>query len=292
MQPQAGEFFEHFNQTLPLAKTLALIASIYEQQGRFNLALVHYFNALDQENQLRHDIRSARLRLNIARIYLQLYNYPKAEQYLQHTRQLATQSNNEAIQAEALILQGKLELAEGLTEKAVSTLQSGLIAASRIGDLDLQLMGETELSAAFEQQNDYYNALLSQRRYEQLFSSKQEDQVKSNVEVFKQQQRMLERSLQLEEMERQQFESEKALYKQKNVTIFLLSVILVTLIVLLRRHRIAKQLQTRLLRLRTEFYTHPRSGLRNLRMLTARLPNSLQQSSANFEQWHLGRNHQ
>lgn len=57
---QAGEFFEHFNQTLPLAKTLALIASIYEQQGRFNLALVHYFNALDQENQLRHDIRSAR----------------------------------------------------------------------------------------------------------------------------------------------------------------------------------------------------------------------------------------
>lgn len=149
-------------------------------------------------------------------------------------------------------------------------------------------MGETELSAAFEQQNDYYNALLSQRRYEQLFSSKQEDQVKSNVEVFKQQQRMLERSLQLEEMERQQFESEKALYKQKNVTIFLLSVILVTLIVLLRRHRIAKQLQTRLLRLRTEFYTHPRSGLRNLRMLTARLPNSLQQSSANFEQWHLG----
>ncbi|OLQ79484.1 hypothetical protein BIT28_17435 [Photobacterium proteolyticum] len=285
---QAGEFFEHFNQTLPLAKTLALIASIYEQQGRFNLALVHYFNALDQENQLKHDIRSARLRLNIARVYLQLYNYPKAEQYLQHTRQLATLSNNEAIQAEAQILQGQLELAEGRTEKAVSTLQSGLIAASRLGDLDLQLMGETVLSAAFEQQNDYYNALLSQRRYEQLFSSKQEDQVKSNVEVFKQQQRMLERSLQLEEMERQQFESEKALYKQKNVTIFLLSFILVILIVLLRRHRVAKQLQTRLMRLRTEFYTHPRSGLRNLRMLTARLPNSLQQSSANFEQWHLG----
>ncbi|MCW8331318.1 tetratricopeptide repeat protein [Photobacterium sp. SDRW27] len=285
---QAGEFFEHFNRTLPLAKTLALIASIYEQQGRYNLALVHYFNALDQENQLKHDIRSARLRLNIARVYLQLYNYPKTEQYLQHTRQLAKQSGNEAIQAEAQILQGKLELAEGRAEKAVSTLQAGLIASSRLGDLDLQLMGESELSNAFEQQNDYYNALLSQRRYEQLFSSKQEDQVKSNVEVFKQQQRMLERSLQLEEMERQQFENEKALYKQKNVTIFLLTFILLTLIVLLRRHRVAKMLQARLMRLRTEFYTHPRSGLRNLRMLNARLPNSLQQSSANFEQWHLG----
>ncbi|WP_299020376.1 GGDEF domain-containing protein [uncultured Photobacterium sp.] len=285
---QAGEFFEHFNRTMPLAKTLALIASIYEQQGRYNLALVHYFNALDQETQLKHDIRSAQLRLSIARIYLQLYNYPKTEQYLQHTRELAKQSGNESIQAEALILQGKLELAEGQADKAISTLQSGLIAASRLGDLELQLIGESVLSNAFENQSDYYNALLSQRRYEQLFSSKQEDQIKSNVEVFKQQQRMLERSLQLEEMERQQFESDKALYTQQKVTIFLLSVILITLIVLIRRHRVAKQLQARLLRLRTEFYTHPRSGLRNLRMLNARLPNSLQQSSANFEQWHMG----
>ena len=285
---QAGEFFEHFNRTQPLAKTLALIASIYEQQGRYNLALVHYLNALDQENQLQHDIRSARLRLNIARIYLQLYNYPKSEQYLQQARQLAKQSGNEAIQTEAQMLQGKLELAEGHIDKAVTTLQAGLIAASRIGNLDLQLMGESELSNAFEQQNDYYNALLSQRRYEQLFGSKQQAQAKSNVDVFKQQQRMLERSLQLEEMERQQFENEKTLYRQKNVTLFLLSFSLIILIVLVRRHRLVKQLQARLMRLRTEFYTHPRSGLRNLRMLNARLPNSLQQSSANFEQWHLG----
>ncbi|UXI01823.1 GGDEF domain-containing protein [Photobacterium sp. TY1-4] len=285
---QAGEFFEHFNQARPLAKTLALIASIYEQQGRFNLALVHYFNALDQETQLNHDARSAKLRLNIARVYLQLYNYPKAEQYLQHTRQLAKQSGNEAIQIESQLLQGRLELAQGQTETAVSTLQAGLIAASRIGDRDLQLMGESVLSDAFEQQNDYYNALLSQRRYEQLFSSKQEDQAKSNVAVFKQQQRMLERSLLLEEMERKQFESDKALYKQKNISIVLFSVLCVVLIVLLRRHKTAKMFQERLLRLRTEFYTHPRSGLRNLRMLTIRLPNSLQQSSANFEQWHLG----
>lgn len=94
---QAGEFFEHYDRSRPLAKTLELIASIYEQQGRFNLALVHYFNALDQENQLNSDIRSARLRLNIARVYLQLYNYPKSEQYLHHTRLIATQTGNEAI---------------------------------------------------------------------------------------------------------------------------------------------------------------------------------------------------
>ncbi|UTV28257.1 GGDEF domain-containing protein [Photobacterium atrarenae] len=285
---QAGEFFEHFDQARPLAKTLALIASIYEQQGRFNLALVHYFNALDQETRLNHDARSAKLRLHIARVYLQLYNYPKAEQYLQHTRQLAKQSGNEAIQIESQLLQGRLELAQGRTETAVSTLQAGLIAASRIGDRDLQLMGESVLSHAFEQQNDYYNALLSQRRFEQLFSSKQEDQVKSNVAVFKQQQRMLERSLVLEEMERKQFESDKALYKQKNISIVLVSILSVVLLVLLRRHKTAKLFQERLRLLRTEFYTHPRSGLRNLRMLTIRLPNSLQQSSANFEQWHLG----
>ena len=285
---QAGEFFEHYDRSRPLAKTLELIASIYEQQGRFNLALVHYFNALDQENQLDSDIRSARLRLNIARVYLQLYNYPKSEQYLHHTRLIATQTGNEAIMAEAQILQGELELAEGNIEEAISNLQTGLIAASRIGNRDLQLEGENILSRAFEQQSDYYNALLSQRRYEQLFSTKQQAQVKSNVEVFKQQQRMLERSLHLEELERQQFESSKALYKQKNVTIFLFCLSGVIFILLMRRHKTAKQLQARLLRLRNDFYTHPRSGLRNLRMLTAKLPNSLQQSSANFEQWHLG----
>ncbi|MFZ6044439.1 GGDEF domain-containing protein, partial [Vibrio natriegens] len=65
-------------------------------------------------------------------------------------------------------------------------------------------------------------------------------------------------------------------------------VLAITIIILLRRHRTAKLLTSRLMRLRTEFYTHPRSGLRNLRMLTVKLPNSLQQSSANFEQWHLG----
>ncbi|MGF1689381.1 GGDEF domain-containing protein [Photobacterium japonica] len=285
---QAGEFFAHYKQTLPLATTLNLIASIYEQQGRYNLALVHYFNALDQENQLKQNSRSAKLRLNIARVYLLLYNYPKSEQYLHHTRLLATQSNDEVTLAEAQVLQGTLELAEGKTDEAIAALQAGLIAATRINNHDLQLESELQLSRAFEQQKDYYNALLSQRRYEQLFSTKQQAQVKSNVEVFKQQQRMLERSLHLEELERQQFESEKALYKQKNITIFLFSVLTAVGLFLWRRNRTFKQLQTRLTRLRTDFYTHPRSGLRNLRMLTAKLPNSLQQSSANFEQWHLG----
>ncbi|MGF1726048.1 GGDEF domain-containing protein [Photobacterium nomapromontoriensis] len=285
---QAGEFFEHYNRTLPLAKTLSLIAAIYEQQGRYNLALVHYFNALDQELQLKRDSRSAELRLNIARVYLHLYNYPKAEQYLQHARLLATQSGNENTLAAAQILQGKLELAQSKLDAAVSTLQTGLIAANRLGDQDLQLEGEELLSLAFEQQGDFYHALLSQRRYEQLFGTKRQAQVKSNVEVFKQQQRMLERSIHLEELERQQFENEKSLYKQKNSIIVLFCLLLLISAILLRRNHTAKQLQARLMKLRNDFYTHPRSGLRNLRMLTVKLPSSLQQSSANFEQWHLG----
>ncbi|MEH6532597.1 MAG: GGDEF domain-containing protein [Photobacterium frigidiphilum] len=285
---QAGEFYERYQRSQPLAKTLTLIASIYEQQNRYNLALVHYFNALDQESELKHVVRSAQLRLNIARVYLQLYNYPKSEQYLQQARLLAQQTGNDVISAETQILEGKLELAEGRIDKSITTLQAGLIASSRIGQINLQLMGESILSQAFEKQNDYYNALLSQRRYEQLFASQQEKQRKSNVEVFKQQQRMLERSLRLEEMERQQYENEKSIYKQQKISLFLISVIVLLITFLVRRHSVAKQLQSRLSHLRRELYTHPRSGLRNLRMLNARLPNSLQQSSANFEQWHLG----
>ncbi|QUJ66922.1 GGDEF domain-containing protein [Photobacterium sp. GJ3] len=287
---QAGEFFEHFNRTLPLARTLALIASIYEQQGRYNLALVHYFNALDQENLLRMQPRSSRLRLSIARVYLKLYNYPKTEQYLHHARQLAQENDDEVTLIQSQLLLGQLELAEEKNEQAITTLQSALLAASRLPKPQpvLQMQGEASLSAAFEKQKDYYNALLSQRRYEQLHASIQESQVQSNAEVFRQQQRIMARSLKLEELERQQFTQEKALYQQKNMTTVLLIGLLMALFLLWYRNRAARQWRERLTLLRDEFYTHPRSGLRNLRMLNERLSSSLEQSSAHFEQWHLG----
>ena len=285
---QAGEFFERYKRTQELAKTLALIASIYEQQGRYNLALVHYFNALDQENQLKHDLRSASLRLNIARIYLHLCNYSKTEQYIVQARNLALQSGNENIVAESQILQGQLELEKGELDDAITSLQAGLISASRIGATNLQLMGESILSEAFEKQNDYYNALLSQRRYEQLYAGKQKNATKSNTEVFKQQQKMMERSLKLEDMEREQFINQNALYKQQKISLSLIGGLVILLLLLWRRQHINKQLKQQLTKLTTDYYTHPRSGLRNLRMLNARLANSLQQSSANFEQWHLG----
>ncbi|MDO6707784.1 GGDEF domain-containing protein [Photobacterium sp. 1_MG-2023] len=287
---QAGEFFEHFNRTLPLARTLALIASIYEQQGRYNLALVHYFNALDQENLLRMQPRSSRLRLSIARVYLKLYNYPKTEQYLHHARQLAQENDDEVTLIQSQLLLGQLELAEEKNEQAITTLQSALLAASRLPKPQpvLQMQGEASLSTAFEKQKDYYNALLSQRRYEQLHASIQESQVQSNAEVFRQQQRIMARSLKLEELERQQFTQEKALYQQKNMTTVLLIGLLMALFLLWYRNRAARQWRERLTLLRDEFYTHPRSGLRNLRMLNDRLSSSLEQSSAHFEQWHLG----
>ena len=285
---QAGEFFERYKRTQQLAKALSLIASIYEQQGRYNLALVHYFNALDQENQLKHDLRSASLRLNIARVYLHLNNYKKAEQYIVQARNLSLQSGNENIVAESQIMQGQLELEKGELDDAITSLQAGLISASRIGAVSLQLMGESILSEAFEKQNDYYNALLSQRRYEQLYAGKQKNAIQSNTGVFKQQQKMMGRSLKLEEMERGQFINQNALYKQQQISLTLIGVLVILLLLLWRRQHINKQLKQQLTKLTTDYYTHPRSGLRNLRMLNARLANSLQQSSANFEQWHLG----
>ena len=50
----------------------------------------------------------------------------------------------------------------------------------------------------------------------------------------------------LEDLERQQLKSSKALYKQKNVTIFLFCLSAVIFIVMMRRHKTAKQLQSRL----------------------------------------------
>ena len=58
------------------------MGDIYFYQGKFNLALVHYFNVLDHDSTSKNINRIIKIRLSLAATYLQLYNYALAEQYL------------------------------------------------------------------------------------------------------------------------------------------------------------------------------------------------------------------
>jgi GGDEF domain-containing protein len=60
------------------------------------------------------------------------------------------------------------------------------------------------------------------------------------------------------------------------------------LMLFVRRGVVNKRMRKQLSDLYNDHYTHPRSGLRNFRLLNVKLPSSLEQSSANFEQWKTG----
>ncbi|WP_087023529.1 tetratricopeptide repeat protein [Thaumasiovibrio subtropicus] len=284
----AGDFYESHQRQKQLSQTLTLIASIYEQQMRFNLALVHYFNALDLEKQLSKHSRSSQLRLNVARVYWQLYNYVQSEKYLMDAKRIAKQNGNDNVTAQVEIMFGELFIAQSRYPLAIEHLQRGLALAGRVGNLTMQMDGERLLSRAYQEDKDFYEALMAQRRFEQLQQTQQQTRDKNEIEVFKGRQRMLERNIKLEDMERMQLEQKLVLYRNERIILGL--TIALVLIFLYARNRTKKrdELHMQLLDLRRDFYKHPRSGLKNLRMLNARLPSSLQRTSANFEQWHLG----
>ena len=285
----AADYHERHNQPQLLSRAIGLMALIYEHQNRHNLALIHYFNALDLERQFKIIQRpSEELRLNIARVYLALFNYPKAKHYLDQARYLAQQAQNENILSQILLLEGQWMLAQGKNKQAIELTKQALLEIERLELINLQLIAEETLSTAFEKKGDYYNALASQRRYEKLFKETQTTMVKNNAELFKQQQRVYERALHLDKMEETQFTHEKSVYLYQWILI-ILAIITFSFIGWSHYHRRQiKTLQKRLCQLKSDFYTHPRSGLKNLRMLNERLPTSLQQSSAYFEQCVLG----
>ena len=82
---QAADFYDNYENSPALAPILKRMGDIYYYQGKYNLALVHYFNAMDHE-RMQNNIESViDIRISLATTYLHLINYPLAEQYLEST---------------------------------------------------------------------------------------------------------------------------------------------------------------------------------------------------------------
>lgn len=285
---QAAEFYGRFNYNQNLADILNLMAEIYFRQGRYNLALVHYFNVLDQEKDQQDLSKVIQLRLDISKTYLNLYNYTLSDQYLKQAKRLVSYTQIKPLQARTLLLEAELLLTQDLTHDAITNIQSALTIAQHIERNDIKMEGEKLLSLAYELSEEFKLSLQAQRRYEQLFDSKQARQNEINEDVFRQQKEIIEKTLHYQGLEQQLKDGHKEFRKMQKVAFALFCLLILISAISFRRGRLNNRLNRNFDKLRHEFYTHPRSGLRNLRLLTARLPSSLQQSSAHFEQWHLG----
>lgn len=285
---QAAEFYERYGLSQGLSETQTLLASIYSQQGRYNFALVHYFNALDIENMLARSAHIAEINTAIARTYLNLLLYPQADEYISRAIAVATTNNLPLPLTQALVLKGELAVVEHKPDIAIDALKQAMEHAEGLGQHPLILECLARLSQAYEQKGDFQQALYIQRRYDLLAKRDESHRRVQEAESFEHRQRVIERQLQLEDMQKKQAADEATIVEQKKINLFLLASLAVLLLILLLRNRTATLRQKQLEELQKELYTHPRSGLRNLRMLNDRLSNSLAKSSAHFEQWYLG----
>ncbi|MGF1901378.1 tetratricopeptide repeat protein [Aliivibrio sifiae] len=285
---QSAEFYGRYNNSEQLSNVLILIAQIHLKQGRFNLALVQYFNALDQEKEKNNVDKLISLRLDIANTYFLLYNYALSEHYLKQANNLNEYVNLPEQKACASLLQAKLYLVNNKTDLAVQQIQQAIKYSKKDNDLRLKLQSQKLLSKTYEKMGQYQLALKAQREYETLNSSIQAVQNEINEDVFRQQKSIIEQSLHYQGLEQQLKENHLQTRKIQKIAGFLLVLLTLISIYAFRQQQVNRFLKKRLHLLLNKYYTHPRSGLRNFRLLTERLPSSLQQSSSNIEQWHLG----
>ena len=285
---QSAEFYGRYNKNKQLSDVLTLIAQIHLKQGRFNLALVQYFNALDQEKENNNVNKLISLRLDIANTYFLLYNYALSEHYLKQANNLNEYVELPKQKAIAALLQAKLDLVQNKTDLAVQQIQNAIKYSKRDNNISLKLQSQKLLSKTYEKMGLYDLALKAQREYETLNSSIQALQNEINEEVFRQQKSIIEQSLHYQGLEEQLKDNHLQTRKIQKIAGFLLVLLTVLSIYSFRKQQVNRFLKKRLHLLLNKYYTHPRSGLRNFRLLTERLPSSLQQSSSNIEQWHLG----
>lgn len=105
---QAADFYDNYEHSPVLPTILKMMGDTYYHQGKFNLALVHYFNAIDHE-RIQQNLESViELRLALAATYLQLVNYPLAEQYLVRAQDLLEFTDIPSLKSQALLLESGL----------------------------------------------------------------------------------------------------------------------------------------------------------------------------------------
>lgn len=112
---------------------------MYFTQGRYNLALVHYFNVLDQELAEKDLEEIIDLRLKLSETYLNLFNYTLAERYLNRATELLDYSDIESQKVRATLMRARLDYLQKDTKGAEKLGIEALAQAKKIEDTDIQL---------------------------------------------------------------------------------------------------------------------------------------------------------
>lgn len=285
---QAADFYDNYDKSPALVAVLKRMGDVYYQQGKYNLALVHYFNVIDHESS-SNDIESViEVRLSLAATYLQLFNYPLTEQYLARAEELLSYTDIPRLKGRASLLNAGLAYHQNQGQQVIAQAQQALSIGQATGDLAIEENAYRLLSLGYEQTGRYANALENVKQSNAIAQIRQEKLNQISEDAFRQQKEFVEQTLHLVGQEKELQETQREYSKFQKIAFALFVASSIFFLLLLRRGYVIQRQRDEIDELSSNLYTHSRSRLHNLRMLNSKLLSSLERSSQNYEQWHVG----
>ncbi|MDW6003376.1 tetratricopeptide repeat protein [Vibrio mangrovi] len=285
---QAADFYDSYEESPVLVDILKRMGDIYSQQSKFNLALVYYLNVLDHSVTQHNMQLFIAVRIRLASTYMQLYNYPLAEDYLSAVEPLLEQFDFPQLKGQALLLKAGIAFYQKKPVQAIKLALQSTELAKSTQDNQTLMQAFTLLSEASEQQGHYLEALNYSRQYNQLSQALQNQLNHISEEAFKQQKTFVEQTLHLAGQDRALQQQEKRYRDLQNIAYGLFTAGFIFFLLILRRGYVIRKQSEEIEYLNNHLFTHSRSHLNNLRMLNEDLSSSLQKSSHTYEQWHIG----
>ncbi|GAB2666073.1 tetratricopeptide repeat protein [Vibrio panuliri] len=285
---QAADFYDNYQDSPVLPDILKLMGDSYYYQGKYNLALVQYFNAMDHERVNNNILNEIDIRIALSATYLNLVNFPLAEQYLERAEELLKYTDAPKQQSHAYLLRAGLSAEKRLADQTIENGKKALEIAQHSDSINTQKHAYRLINRGYELKGDYKTALQYFKNYSALVSIEQHQMDLISEDAFRQQKEFVERNIHLtgqkQELEHSQTEYRK--FQKIAFAMFIAASLL--FLFLLRRGHVMRLQKEEIDKLNQNLFKHSRSGLRNLRMLNAKLPASLEASSDQFEKWHVG----
>ncbi|WP_261815785.1 tetratricopeptide repeat protein [Vibrio gallicus] len=285
---QAASYYGQYEHSPIFAKVLRKLADVYFIQGRYNLALVHYFNVLDLELAEKDLEEIIDLRLSLSETYLNLVNYTLSERYLNRATELLDYSDVSSQKVRATLIKAKLDSLQNKPKQAEKLAIEALAQAKKQGNSQIQLKALDLLHGVAKSLNKNEDSLGYLEEFNRLTAIDIQKKNQLINRAFLNQVSSVEQSLhyqdQVDELTdlSSEFDTYKSISFGLSITTALLLLILFIYIKGVRnRTRVINELNQ-------ELYTHPRSGLRNMRLLIRNLPDSLERTGRNYEQWRFG----
>ncbi|MDK9774163.1 lipopolysaccharide assembly protein LapB [Vibrio sp. B181a] len=287
---QAADFYDSYPSSPILADVLEQMGDIYFYQGKFNLALVHYFNVLDHDSTSKNINRIIKIRLSLAATYLQLYNYALAEQYLDRARDLLEYADLPQLEAKAALLQSGLAYHQNDSKDVIVNAKKALDLIEKAPDETgfIKQQSYRLLGLGYEQAGEYQLSLQAYKKYTSLVRLEQKQLNQISEDAFRQQKEFAEQSIHYVGQAEKLIQVSMEHRKFQKISFALFIIVLVMFLFIMRRGVIMQRQATEIEKLRDDLFTHSRSRLRNLRMLNVKLSRSLKKSSDTFEQWQMG----